>query len=288
MPRTRPRVSCHPSAGCARFDCPRGSTGIRVDTGVEEGDAVTPFYDPMIAKIIAHGADRIAALERLASALDVTQVDGVTTNLAFLRAACASPAFREMRLDTGWLDREGTAALAAEAAADPPTLLLAALATVALSVVRPGPPPVPGTDWTSPWHRLDAWRLNQPPRGLVRLLDGKELHVVSVEGTTEGYTARLGEAVLTARCGVADGRVWVESEGLRRSFPAAIVGHTLDLHPGRPAPHAGARGRPLRRARRGGGQRPVHRTDAGQGDQAPGGTPATWSPRASRWRCSRR
>ncbi len=208
---------------------PTGVDGARVDTGVEEGDQVTPFYDPMIAKIIARGADRAAALERLAEALDATRVAGVTTNLAFLRAVCSSPAFREMRLDTGWLDREGTAALAAETPADPPTLLLAALATVALSVVRPRPPRVPGTDWTSPWHRLDAWRLNQPPRGLVRLLDGNQLHVVEVEGTPEGYTARLGEAALSARCGLGEGRVWVESEGLRRSFPAAILGHSLSF-----------------------------------------------------------
>ena len=132
-----------------------------------------------------------------------------------------------MRLDTGWLDREGTQSLAAEQPADAATLLLAALATVALSLARPAPPPVPGTDWTSPWHRLDAWRLNQPPRGLVRLLDGKDLHIVTVEGTGERFTARLGADELHARCGVADGRVWVESEGRRRSFPAAIVGHAL-------------------------------------------------------------
>ncbi|MGD9511899.1 MAG: acetyl/propionyl/methylcrotonyl-CoA carboxylase subunit alpha, partial [Geminicoccaceae bacterium] len=190
-----------PSIGRLRtLRLPVGLDGVRVDTGVEEGDQVTPFYDPMIAKIIAYGADRAAALERLAAALDVTQVEGVTTNLGFLRAACASPVFREMRLDTGWLDREGTTALLADEPADPPTLLLAALATVALSVVRPPPRPVPGTDWTSPWHRLDAWRLNQPPRGLVRLLAGRDLHVVSVEGTPERYAARLGEAELKARC----------------------------------------------------------------------------------------
>ena len=93
---------------------------MRVDTGVEEGDAVTPFYDPMIAKIIAHGADRTAALERLAAALDATQVEGVTTNLAFLRAAAApAPSFRAMRLDTGWLDREGTAVAGRRAAGRP-------------------------------------------------------------------------------------------------------------------------------------------------------------------------
>ena len=200
---------------------------MRVDTGVEEGDAGDAVLRPDDRQ--DHRARRrpAGALERLAAALDATQVEGVTTNLAFLRAACASPSLREMRLDTGWLDREGTAALAAEGPADAPTLLLAALATVALSLARPAPPRLPGTDWTSPWHRLDAWRLNQPPRGLVRLLDGKELHVVSVEGTPERYTARLGEAELRARCGVAEGRVWIESEGLRRSFPATIVGHTL-------------------------------------------------------------
>ncbi|HEX6015850.1 MAG TPA: biotin carboxylase N-terminal domain-containing protein, partial [Geminicoccaceae bacterium] len=219
-----------PSIGRLRaLRLPQGLDGVRVDTGVEQGDAVTPFYDPMVAKIIAHGPDRAAALERLATALDATHVEGVTTNLAFLRAAAASPAFRAMRIDTGWLDREGTAELARHPPADTATLLLAALATVALSLARPGPPRVPGTDWASPWHRRDAWRLNQAPRGLVRLLDGQSLHIVTVEGTGERFTARFGAEELRARCGVADGRVWVESDGYRRSFPAAIVGHTLTL-----------------------------------------------------------
>lgn len=219
-----------PSIGRLRtLRLPVDLDGARVDTGVEQGDQVTPYYDPMIAKIIAHGPDRTAALERLAAALDATQVEGVTTNLGFLRAAAASPAFRAMAIDTGWLDREGTEALAAETPADTPVLLLAALATVALSLARPGPAAIPGTDWTSPWHRRDAWRLNQPPRGLVRLLDGQALHIVTVEGTGERFTARLGAEELHARCGVADGRVWIESDGWRRSFPAAIVGHTLTL-----------------------------------------------------------
>jgi 3-methylcrotonyl-CoA carboxylase alpha subunit len=217
-----------PSIGRLRtLRLPVGLDGVRVDTGVEEGDAVTPFYDPMIAKIIAFGPDRMAALDRLAEALDATRVEGVTTNLAFLRAAAASPAFRALEIDTGWLDREGTEALAAEPPTTTETLLLAALATVALSLARPWPRPVPGTDWTSPWHRLDAWRLNQAPRGLVRLLVGQEVHVITVEGTGERFTARLGEAVLEARCGIEGERVWVETDGHRRSFPAAIVGHTL-------------------------------------------------------------
>ena len=226
----------------------------------------------MIAKIIAHGADRAAALERLAAALDATQVEGVTTNLGFLRAAAGSPSLQG---DGGSIPA-GSIARAprpwpAELPADAPTLLLAALATVALSLARPGPPPLPGTDWTSPWHRRDAWRLNQAPHGLVRLLDGETLHIVTVEGTGERFTARLGDDELHARCGVADGRVWVESDGWRRSFPATIVGHTLTLTIERPTACADPGGRPLRRAWRGGGSRAVHRPDAGQGDQAAGG-----------------
>jgi 3-methylcrotonyl-CoA carboxylase alpha subunit len=219
-----------PSIGSLRtLRLPAGMEGVRIDTGVAEGDAVTPFYDPMIAKIIAHGPDRAAALERLAAALDATQVEGVTTNLGFLRAAATSPAFRAMRIDTGWLDREGTEELVREPPVEPGTLLLAALATVALSLARPGPAPLPGTDWVSPWHRRDAWRLNQPPRGLVRLRVGQDLSIVTVEGTGERFTARLGDTALHARCGVADGRVWIESDGRRRTFPAALVGHTLVL-----------------------------------------------------------
>ena len=203
--------------------------GVRVDTGVEEGDAVTPFYDPMIAKIIAHGPTRAAALDRLEAALDATLVAGVTTNLAFLRAAAASPEFGMLAIDTGWLDREGAAGLVAAPEPTPHALLIAALATVALSVARPPPSPRPGADWTSPWHRLDAWRLNQPPRGLVRLLVGEQVRVIAVEGTAEGYTARLDGEVLRARSGVVGGQVWLESDGHRRSFPARIHGHMLHL-----------------------------------------------------------
>jgi 3-methylcrotonyl-CoA carboxylase alpha subunit len=79
--------------------------GIRVDTGVEAGDEVTPFYDPMIAKIIAHGASRDEAMDRLAEALGDTLVAGPKTNIAFLKALCEAPDFRAGRFDTGFIDR---------------------------------------------------------------------------------------------------------------------------------------------------------------------------------------
>ncbi|MCZ7587444.1 MAG: hypothetical protein M5U27_00995 [Gaiella sp.] len=79
--------------------------GVRVDAGVEEGDEVGGGYDPMIAKLIAHGADRAEALDRLAAALGETVVEGMTTNLPFLRWLVAHPAFRAAALSTDFLSR---------------------------------------------------------------------------------------------------------------------------------------------------------------------------------------
>jgi acetyl-CoA/propionyl-CoA carboxylase biotin carboxyl carrier protein len=90
-----------PQAG--RIERLRLPSGIRVDTGVEEGDEVGTSYDPMIAKLIAHGATREDALDRLAAALDGTEVEGVVTNLPFLRWLVAHPALRAGRTTTAFL-----------------------------------------------------------------------------------------------------------------------------------------------------------------------------------------
>jgi 3-methylcrotonyl-CoA carboxylase alpha subunit len=80
--------------------------GIRVDSGVEQGTEVGPFYDPLLAKIIAHAPNRALALERLAAALQATVAAGPRTNLAFLRALAAAPAMRNGTIDTGFIERE--------------------------------------------------------------------------------------------------------------------------------------------------------------------------------------
>jgi 3-methylcrotonyl-CoA carboxylase alpha subunit len=86
------------------LEFPEGE-GIRIDTGVETGAEVTPYYDPMIAKIIAHGATRDEALSRLADALGETIVAGPKTNTAFLKKLCEAPEFRAGQFDTGFIDR---------------------------------------------------------------------------------------------------------------------------------------------------------------------------------------
>ena len=132
-----------------RLRWPRGE-GIRVDAGIDEGDDVGGRFDPMLAKVIAHGRDRAEALARLAGALDATVVLGLTTNLRFLRWLVREPAVRDgqARIDT--LDRIWPPDDWAER-------------TV-----------IPEAAWSAAARALgaDGWRLNGPPRVRLAADDG--------------------------------------------------------------------------------------------------------------------
>jgi 3-methylcrotonyl-CoA carboxylase alpha subunit len=137
---------------------PQGE-GIRVDSGVAEGDVVSPFYDPMIAKVIAHAPTRVEALERLAVALERTVVAGPRTNIAFLTRLLRAEAFRDGAFDTGFIDRN-LAALGAEpqpadkaAAAFAAGVLLQHRAE-ALRLTQQSDGPL------SPWDATDAFQLS--------------------------------------------------------------------------------------------------------------------------------
>ncbi|MET3615356.1 3-methylcrotonyl-CoA carboxylase alpha subunit [Rhizobium aquaticum] len=103
--------------------------GIRIDGGVIGGDTVSPFYDPMIAKVIAHGATRDAALDRLGSALGGTHIAGLATNRDFLRALSVDATFRAGRMDTGLIERDLDALLRKPEISEE-VLLVAALAAL--------------------------------------------------------------------------------------------------------------------------------------------------------------
>ncbi len=94
-----------PSPGTlTKFDLPEGMEGIRVDAGVRVGDAITPYYDPMIAKLIAWGTDRSTAIDRLCAALEATRVEGLATNRDFLIAVLNDPDFRAGSIWTGFVE----------------------------------------------------------------------------------------------------------------------------------------------------------------------------------------
>ncbi len=95
-----------PSPGTlAVYAPPAEGKGVRVDTGVREGDEITWFYDPMIAKLVAHGADRAAAAEKMLTALDEFRIEGPATNIAFLKRVVAHEAFRSGATHTGFVEQ---------------------------------------------------------------------------------------------------------------------------------------------------------------------------------------
>jgi len=102
----RPAKGFLPAPGVlARFEAPASGPEVRIDTGVRSGDRITHFYDPMIAKVIVHGPDRGAAIERMLAALAEIRIEGVDTNLAFLQRVIAHPAFRAGEVRTGFVER---------------------------------------------------------------------------------------------------------------------------------------------------------------------------------------
>ncbi len=146
-----------PSIGkLVHLGAPEPSKHVRIDTGVEQGDAITPFYDPMIAKLIVWDETRELAVRRMSSALAEWRVVGVANNVEFLRRLVTSHSFREAELDTGLIEREKEWIWSKEAATPDKAVVMAALGVV-LGEREDGRGEGQAN---SPWARRDGWRLN--------------------------------------------------------------------------------------------------------------------------------
>jgi 3-methylcrotonyl-CoA carboxylase alpha subunit len=124
---------------------------VRVDTGVDEGDAITPYYDSMIAKLIVWGQDREQALARLDAALAGTHIAGVVNNVSFLRRVAKTPSFAGAHLDTALIERERDALFGH--AGLPVEVVAAGVVARAMALQRQSV----GSD---PWSRRDGWRMH--------------------------------------------------------------------------------------------------------------------------------
>jgi 3-methylcrotonyl-CoA carboxylase alpha subunit len=126
--------------------------GIRVDAGFRSGDAVTPYYDALLAKLVARGADRPQTLGRLVEALDGFEIAGITTNLAFLKALLRHPQVIQGEVDTGFIEREISRLTAST------TLAALDLAAACAAVLLREQSEQAASD-DSPWTRSDGWTL---------------------------------------------------------------------------------------------------------------------------------
>lgn len=163
--------------------------GIRVDTGVRQGDEVVSFYDPLIAKVIAHSETRDGALDLLSSALARTVVAGPKSNVAFLQALCDAEEFRRCSFDTGFIDRN-LEQLTANSGEDHRAIRLGAKYLLERAVTKSrdrGKQP-------SAWARLDGFQLGNPRRQTFTVLaEGERTDVeITWPGPSFGIDAGAG------------------------------------------------------------------------------------------------
>ena len=206
-----------PSVGrLAHLRLPAPSRHVRVDTGVEQGDEVTAWYDPMIAKLIAWDHFREGALKHLSAALLEFQVVGVKTNLQFLHRLVNTPSFTAPELDTDLLEREREHLFAEEAPAPEEACLFAVL-----SLLSAEADDARKTDAASPWSRADGWRLASTLSRRFSLTSVSQLCDVLVTYTTYGYTMSVAEKQFNVRLEMSD------VVGATQELTATIDGHRM-------------------------------------------------------------
>ena len=196
---------------------PETSSSVRIETGVRAGDAISPFYDPMIAKLVVHGPDRAAALDALVEALETTEIAGSVTNVAFLAALARDPDFASGDVDTGLIGRRQE--VLATAPSPSPKVVTAAI--LAASGIGAEP-----TD-DDPWSSLAGYAHFHPVERRVSLRIGESeivamvsarpdgRHTVRLNGARNGHVVSSDHATRTARW---PGHVTVFSDGAAFDF----------------------------------------------------------------------
>ncbi len=188
-----PAENFRPSVGIlAHLQIPQPSAHVRVDAGVEEADAITPFYDPMIAKLIVWEDTREQALATMTRSLSELQIVGVQTNVQFLKRLVETPSFQSAALDTSLIEREADSLFAKPA--EPPAETAALVALAVLESERTVAQP-----HHSPWSVRDGWRMNGTLRRTLRLAHSDQIHEVLVEYRGDGFVATVSDQSFALR-----------------------------------------------------------------------------------------
>jgi 3-methylcrotonyl-CoA carboxylase alpha subunit len=199
-----------PSIGkLAHLAMPVASATVRIDTGVRPGDEITPYYDPMIAKLIVRGETRAAAITRMREALAAWEIVGVQTNLAFLGRLMTAPSYVEANLDTALIERERAHLFPERGPASRRAWDVGVFAFVTARRAADRVEPV------SPWTIRDGWRLVGSARRTWKFFEGGQARDVEIAllpdtvlVTIDGDTDVVGGTLLDARLGAnVDGEI---------------------------------------------------------------------------------
>ncbi|MBC3813180.1 acetyl-CoA carboxylase biotin carboxylase subunit [Undibacterium aquatile] len=168
---------------------------FRIDSGVREGDTISPFYDPMIAKMIVWGKDRTEALARMAQALSQYQIVGLSSNIAFLSRLIHSDAFANADLDTGLIARNEAQLFPP---AHPASVDVVALAVVSLLLSEKSG----GSD---PWQSSHGWRMNSLMQRALQFAEEHHQHSVQITYLADGWKLRKDGGAVEIKLASASG-----------------------------------------------------------------------------------
>jgi 3-methylcrotonyl-CoA carboxylase alpha subunit len=212
---------------------PAADGSVRIDAGVRAGDEISGHYDPMIAKLVAHGDDRATALRRLGEALAEVEIVGVASNVAFLRRVLAHDAFASGAVDTGLVARHHAALFPAATPPSAHALLATALAEVrGIADARAAAAAASG-DPHSPWHAVDPWWLNSDRYAIALVFaDGETRHEIAVRRDGDGWRVALPGGTVRARADEhgASGATRLVIRTDVDEFTATVVAHGEERH----------------------------------------------------------
>lgn len=205
-----------PATGSLKYlRTPAENAHVRVDTGVIEGDEVSVFYDPMIAKLIVWDENREAAINRMVQALEEYRIAGLKTNTRFLRNLANAGPFREQDLDTGFIDKHRELLFPANRLDQ--QFCLAIAAAYFLETAKAGNT-IKG-DTFSPFSSQNGWRLNSEYARPMKLMLGEDLHELSILEQQSEYEVTVDEASYRVSATLNDDALNV-----------IINGHRLTVH----------------------------------------------------------
>ncbi len=228
-----PEAGFLPGSGkLERLRLPALDAHVRIDSGVVEGDTVTIFYDPMIAKLIVWDRDRAGALARLREALVQCEVEGPKSNIGFLERLARHPSVVDGTIDTGYLDRHLDEFMPREQVDD--DMLLAAAVTQLLRQERQQRARAAASnDPTSPWAIADGWRLGHASkRSLAFLHRGERIELVAQGSGGDYRITRAEHTVTLTGAQYVDDLLSVRIDSVSRRFTVHADGKRVLVHDG--------------------------------------------------------
>lgn len=210
---------------------PDAGPHVRIDTGVREGDAVSVYYDPMIAKLIVWDESREKALARLRAALSQYEIVGLQHNIQFLTALASHPEFINGNVDTGFIKRYAEQLFVKPAQISCEELAIAALHIMASRVTESQSHALTHSDRYSPWHHVNGWRLNEDNFHRIQFVDAHDnTYDVVVHFRQQGFALDIQQQTINASVVQHDdGLLSITLNGKKQSVRVVQRGSELTL-----------------------------------------------------------